>query len=103
MGPTLGGARRTTVRTKLMELPTPQETMCTLFLFYLFSPLVVFIPLWLTHMTQYSVATVDMDKKTLSFAVNGKDLGVCHTGLPDEVCPAVTLYKKGDKVTLKGY
>jgi len=47
------------------------------------------------------VATVDMDKKTLSFAVNGKDLGVCHTGLADEVCPAVTLYKGGDKVTLR--
>jgi hypothetical protein len=44
--------------------------------------------------------TVDMDKKTLSYSVNGENLGVCHKNIAAEVCPAVTLYKKGDQITL---
>lgn len=44
--------------------------------------------------------TVDADKKTISFAVNGNALGICHRSIADEVCPVVTLYKKGDQITL---
>lgn len=45
--------------------------------------------------------TVNMDDKTISYALNGSDLGICHRNVKaDEVCPAVTLYKQGDQVTL---
>ena len=44
--------------------------------------------------------TVDMDKKTIAYALNGQDLGVCHKNIAAEVCPAVTLYKQGDQITL---
>ena len=44
--------------------------------------------------------TVDMDAKTVAYAVNGKNLGVCHKGIVTEVCPAITLYHEGDQVTL---
>lgn len=46
------------------------------------------------------VMTVDCNAKTVSYALNGQDLGVAfqHINLP--VCPAVTLYNSGDIVTL---
>lgn len=45
--------------------------------------------------------TVDMDNKTISYAINGSDQGVCHRKISaDEVCPVVTLYKQGDQITL---
>ncbi|KAL6074722.1 BTB/POZ domain-containing protein 9 [Balamuthia mandrillaris] len=43
---------------------------------------------------------LDMEKRTLSFSVDGTDHGICHRGLPSEVCPAVTLYRAGDKVSI---
>lgn len=45
--------------------------------------------------------TLNMDNKTLSFALNGQDYGACHSQLADEVAPAVTLYKSGDSVELQ--
>ncbi|ELR12614.1 BTB/POZ domain containing protein [Acanthamoeba castellanii str. Neff] len=45
--------------------------------------------------------TVNMDLKTVAYSVNDENLGVCHKNIADEVCPAVTLYKKGDQITLQ--
>ncbi len=45
--------------------------------------------------------TVNMDLKTVGYSVNDEILGVCHKNIADEVCPAVTLYKKGDQITLQ--
>ncbi|ELR18239.1 BTB/POZ domain containing protein [Acanthamoeba castellanii str. Neff] len=43
---------------------------------------------------------IDSDEKTVSYAVNGLDLGVAFTGLPHELRVGVTLYGPGDRVTI---
>ncbi len=47
---------------------------------------------------------LDMNKKTLDFELNGEkasqDGNPCFTGLPDEVCPAVSTYDIGDGYTI---
>lgn len=42
----------------------------------------------------------DLDRHTLSFAVNGKSLGVCFTGLEGPVCGAIGFYASNKAVTL---
>jgi len=44
---------------------------------------------------------LDMENKKLSFAYNGADQGVAFDNFSDEVCPVVTLYQPGDKITLE--
>jgi len=44
--------------------------------------------------------SLDMDAKTMGFAVNSQDFGVLYTNLPDEVAIAVTTYDTNDCVTL---
>jgi len=44
---------------------------------------------------------LDMENKKLSFGLNGVDQGVAFDNFSDEVCPVVTLYQPGDKITLE--
>ncbi|KAJ3447442.1 spry domain-containing socs box protein [Anaeramoeba flamelloides] len=48
----------------------------------------------------FVTAIVDMDKKTLSFKINDKDLGVMAKNLPNKVRLALDLYFVGNSVSL---
>jgi len=43
---------------------------------------------------------LDMDASSLSFGLNGKDLGICFQNFATEVKIAVTLYQPGDQIKL---
>ncbi|KAJ6231137.1 spry domain containing socs box protein [Anaeramoeba flamelloides] len=43
---------------------------------------------------------LDMDKKTISFIKNGKDLGIAYSNLPESVVLAVDIYESGNQITL---
>lgn len=44
--------------------------------------------------------TVNLDKKTISYAVNGIDYGVAFEDVDSELCPAVSFASSGAQVTL---
>ncbi len=43
---------------------------------------------------------LDLDQGALSFALNGRDLGIAVSGLTGPLYPAFSLYNEGDQISL---